>query len=54
MGADPDKVPQLAFFDANEEKQYTATVLPELTKQFAPVVASVVRQTDGALSDTSP
>ena len=39
MGADPDKVPQLAVFDANEEKQYTATVLPELTKQFAPVVA---------------
>jgi hypothetical protein len=39
MGTDPDLLPQLKVFNDNEEKLYTARVLPDLMKQFIPVIA---------------
>ena len=39
MGTDPDLLPELQVFDDNEEKLYTARVLPDLMKQFIPVIA---------------
>ncbi|MCX5826175.1 MAG: DUF4238 domain-containing protein [Deltaproteobacteria bacterium] len=39
MGTDPDLVPQLKVFDDNEEKLFTAHSLPNLMKQFIPVIA---------------
>jgi len=38
MGTDPDLLPQLKVFDNNEEKVFTASVLPDLMKQFIPVI----------------
>jgi hypothetical protein len=38
MGTDPDLLPQLKVFDSNDGKLFTARVLPDLMKQFIPVI----------------
>jgi len=39
MGTDPDLLPQLRVLDNNEEKLFTASVLPDLMKQFIPFIS---------------
>jgi hypothetical protein len=39
MGTDPDLLPQLRVLDKNEEKLFTASVLPDLMEQFIPVIS---------------